>query len=93
MTFYMTHMCDFNVGRGGWVPLCRQKKFAVAADILPPKFCLQNVAADILSPKTLLPPACGRPSLPLTSLPPIELIAMSLNECLYSVDANKSTSI
>ena len=34
----------------GWVPLCRQKKFAVAADILPLKICRQNVAVDILPP-------------------------------------------
>ena len=26
---------------------CSQKKYAVAADILPPKFCRQNIAADI----------------------------------------------
>ena len=50
---------------------CRQKNFAVAADILPPKFCLQNVAVDILPPKTLLPPALK--NLPPTSWPAVEL--------------------
>ena len=30
----------------GAIPRCRQKKFAVAAEILPPKFCPQNFAVS-----------------------------------------------
>ena len=30
------------------IPRCRQKKFVVAADILPAKFCLQNFFRALL---------------------------------------------
>ena len=57
----------------GWVSLFRQKRLPAkklkAPDILPPKFCCQNVAVDILPPKILLPPA-------LKILPSIELKAL-----------------
>ena len=52
----------------GYLPLCRQKKFAVAAILLPSSFCREKLASYFLPPKTMLPSA-------IESLPPIHFFA------------------